>query len=158
MRSKKNRNLFRRLTTLLHKTENHKLKIAFCFLLSAFCFLTFISCDKEEMIMNSWNLQTVLMNNEPYNDSLQFNLVPRYTYYDFLFANTLNVRTFVIGEYASSADGFYKFVNKSTIEMRFSLLYKRYHITAKIKKLTRKELHLEYEKNGNVYYLKLYAN
>jgi len=109
------------------------------------------------MIINSWHLQTVLKNDEPYNDSLLFNLIPKYTYYSFYYANSLNVSTFVNGQYTSSATGFYQFTNNSTIKMTFTLLYQRYEITAKIKKLTRKELNLEYEEDGDIYFLKLFG-
>jgi hypothetical protein len=108
--------------------------------------------------MNRWRLQTVLMNNEPLDDSLQFNVIPKYTYYYFYIENSLNVSTYALGQPVSSADGFYRFTNRSTLEMRFSLLYKRYHITANIKKMTRKELNLEYEENGNTYLLMLFSN
>jgi hypothetical protein len=131
---------------------------AFCFLLSAFCLFAFTSCDKEEKLYNYWNLQSVLMNGEPLNDSLQFNLIPYFTYYTFSYASSLEVSTFALGKFMSSSDGFYYFDSKSTIKMRFTLLYTRYDITAKIKKLTRKELNLEYEDNGNTYFLKLYTN
>jgi lysine/ornithine N-monooxygenase len=110
------------------------------------------------MIIKPWNLQTVLMNGEPFSDSLQFHLTPKYTYYFFSYSNSLNVATIVHGGYTESSDGFYEFVDKSTIRMRFTLLYNRHHITAKIKKLTRTELHLEYEEGGGTYYLKLYSN
>jgi hypothetical protein len=121
-----------------------------------FFLLTFSSCDKEEMILKSWKLQTVLMNDEPLNDSLQFNLLTTYTYYTFFYANSLTVRTYALGQHTTSADGFYR-INKSTLEMRFSLLYNRYNISAKIKKLTRRELNLEYTDNGDTYFLKFYA-
>ena len=142
----KNRNILRGLKVYF-----------FCHLLSVFCFFAFISCDKQEMIINSWNLQTVLKNGQPLNDSLQFNLIPRYTHYNFYYANSLNVSTFASGQLTSSSNGFYEFTNSSTIRMRFTLLYQRYEITAKIKKLTRNELNLEYEDNGNTYFLKLFA-
>lgn len=129
---------------------------------SLFFFLLFsltsvTSCDREEMIINSWRLQTVLMNNEPLNDSSQFNVIPRYTYYSFFIENRLNVRTYALGQSTASSDGFYRFLNRSTIEMRFTILNEQYKIEATIKKLTRKELNLEYEDNGNTYFLQLFA-
>jgi hypothetical protein len=142
----KNRNLFRRLIILL-------LPIT-CLLV----LVTLTSCDKQEMIIKSWNLQSVLMNGEPLDDSLQFNVIPKYTYYSFSYANSLYVSTIAHNKRIESSDGFYKFASKSTIDMRFTLLYNRYDITANIKKLTRRELHLEYEDRGNNYYLKLYSN
>jgi len=121
-------------------------------------FLAFTGCDKEEMLINSWNLQTVLMNNEPLNDSTRFNIIPKYTYYSFYYANSLTVSTLVNGKYTSSSNGSYRFADRSTLTMHFTLLYRTYDVTAEIKKLTRKELHLEYEDNGNTYFLKLYAS
>jgi hypothetical protein len=119
---------------------------------------TFSSCDKEEMIVGSWNLQTVLKNNNPLSEPYPLNLIPKNTYYYFSFANNLIVRTKINGDWAEAPDGFYTFIKKSTIEMRFTLKYLRYNITAKIKKLTNNELHLEYESDGDIYYLKLYSN
>ena len=97
------------------------------------------------------------MNDEPYSDSTKFNLIPFYTYYTFFYANSLEVRTFVSGRTIESAGGVYLFEN-STIKMRFILEHQRYDIEAKIIKLTRKELNLEYEDKGNTYFLKLYTN
>jgi hypothetical protein len=108
--------------------------------------------------MKSWRLQTVLMNDEPLNDSLQFNVIPKYTYYQFFVENTLSVITYAQEEHIASSSGFYRFENRSTLEMRFSLLYKRYHMKATIKKLTSRELNLEYEDNGNTYFLILFSN
>ena len=133
----------------------NKIKITFAFL--PFCLFTFSSCDREEMIMKRWRLQTVLMNDEPLNDSLQFNVIPKYTYYNFFVEHSLVVSTYALGQYTASANGFYKFENRSTLEMRFALLYEQYDIKATIKKLTSRELNLEYENNGNTYFLILFA-
>ena len=111
------------------------------------------------MIMNRWNLQYVRMNGKPLPDSSQFHLLPRYTYYVFLLEHSLNVETLANGQYTESADGYYKFTSNSTIEMRFTILNQKTHIKeAKIKKLNRKELHLEYKDRGDTYFMKLYAN
>jgi len=158
MCSQKNRNILRRLINRKPQTANRRYSFAFCLLFSAFCLFAFASCDREEKLYNSWNLQTVLMNGEPLNDSLQLNVIPYYTYYTFFYANSLHVQTYSHEQFISSSDGFYQFVNSSTIKMRFTLLYKRYDIEAKIKKLTKKELNLEYEDNGNTYFLKLFTN
>jgi hypothetical protein len=96
------------------------------------------------------------MNEEPFNDSLQFNLTPEFTYYTFNYANSLTVKTYALDQYTLSSNGYYRLVNKSTLEMRFSLLYRHYNINAKIKKLTQRELNLEYEDNENTYFLTLY--
>jgi len=167
---KKNWNIFRRLINLKPQEENlnfilklpYKNKVirkmvlfllsAFCFLLSTFC----ISCDKEEMLYGTWNLQTVLMNDESLNDSLQFNVIPRYTYYKFFFANSLTVSTYALGKTTSSSDGKYIYKGNSYVKMNFTIFEKSYEITAKIKKITQKELHLEYDDHGNHYFLKLY--
>ena len=140
----KNRNILWRLTPFL--------LVPFSLL-----FFTFTSCDKPERIINSWRLQTVLKNDEPFNDSLQFNLIPKYTYYNFYYANSLTVSTFANGQSTSSANGFYEFTSNSTIKMTFTLLYQRYEISAKIKKLNRRELNLEYEEDGDTYFLTLFA-
>jgi hypothetical protein len=58
----------------------------------------------------------------------------------------------------TSSDGFYKIEGSSKLEMRFTILNKRCNIIAKIKKLTKKELNLEYEDKGNTYFLKLPEN
>ena len=141
----KNRNIFRRLTPLF--------LVPFSFLL-----FTSTSCDPEETIVGSWNLQAVLMNGEAYTDSTQFHLSTKYTYYNFFYMNSLDVRTYANGQPTASSNGFYKFTSKSTLEMRFTLLYQQNEIKAKIKKLTRRELNLEYEDDGNTYLLKLYTN
>ena len=122
---------------------------------TTFFLLTFSSCDKEERLYGSWNLQTVLMNGELLNDSLQYNLIPKYTYYTFHFENILHIENKALA--LSSPDGIYYFKNNSTVNMKYSLQYKRFDIDAKIKKLNKKELHLEYEDNGNNYLLKLYS-
>jgi len=69
----------------------------------------------------------------------------------------MTVSTYVLGLDISSPDGYYRFLNKSEIEMKFTLLYKRYEINASIKKLTKRELNLEYEDKGNTYFLQLFA-
>jgi hypothetical protein len=117
-----------------------------------------VSCDNEDILYGTWRLQNVSMNGEALDDSLQFNVIPKYTYYTFHYQNSLNVSTYVLGAPTSSADGYYIFLNNSTIKMKFTLLYQRYEIKAKIKKLNRKELHLEYDDKGNTYFLKLYPN
>ena len=150
---KKNWNIFRRLKT----NRNNVVSFVFCFLLSTFCISIFVSCDKEEKLYGSWLLQTTLLNGEPLNDSLQFN-VSKYTYYTFFYQNSLTVTTSISGFKVDSPDGYYYFKNNSTIQMKYTLLYNRYDITAKIKKLTNRELNLEYEDNGNTYFLKLYSN
>jgi hypothetical protein len=116
-------------------------------------------CDKEEIIKNRWNLQSVSMNGSPIDSSqMQYHLLPKYTDYVFFMENSLNVETYANGQFTASADGIYKFVNKSTLEMNFTILNKRSSITAKIKKLTKREMNLEYEESGNTYFLMLYAH
>jgi len=117
-----------------------------------------MSCDKQEMLYNSWNLQKVTMNGEPLNDSLQFNLIPYSTHYTFYYANSLTVRTFALGQITTSSNGYYQLGNNSTLDMHFTILNRTYDINAKIKKLTKRELNLEYEDNGDNYFLKLFAN
>ena len=122
-----------------------------------FLLITVSSCYKEEKLYGNWNLQTVLMNGEPLNDSLQFNVIPTYTYYNFSLLNILIVQTYALGEAITAPDGYYHFINNSTINMKYTLLYQKYDIDAKIKKLNGRELHLEYEDKGNIYFLKLYS-
>jgi hypothetical protein len=111
------------------------------------------------MIVGRWRLQTVLVNDEPYQDSTHFHLLVNITTFYFQYSNSLNVRTIANGKLTETADGFYKFEgNKSKIFMRFTLLWDYNEITAKIKKLTNRELHLEYEEKGDIYYLKLFSN
>ena len=156
MRRQKNRNILRRL-----KNKKFAPSCLRVFLLSAFCFLLsacFVCCDKQEMLYNSWQLQSVKMNGKPYSDSLQYNLTPNYTYYTFFYDNALIVRTYAMQQITTSSDGFYKLESNSKLEMSFTILNKRYSINAKIKKLTKKELNLEYEDKGNTYFLKLYTN
>jgi len=108
--------------------------------------------------MNRWNLQSVKVNGSPIDSvQMQYHLLPKYTYYYFFLETSLNVETIVNGQY-TSANGMYKFVNKSTLYMHFMLHDKKSEITAKIKKLTRRELNLQYDENGNTYFLKLYSN
>jgi len=139
---------------------NMRSKILFPFSLLLFFLFTLTSCDNEEKLYNRWNLQFVSKNGEPFTDSTQLSkqphLVPHSTYYLFHFVGILEV-------YASgitSTDGFYEFKDNSTIKMRFTLVEhgRRFEIEAKIKKLTRKELNLEYEEKGDTYFLKLYTN
>ena len=169
MCSQKNRNLLRRLKSfkslkslLLREPLGNKgfYSVIFSFLLSAFCLLAFSSCDKEEMLMNKqWQLQSVSVNGEPLNDSLRYNIIPFHTYYNFFYANVLEVSAFIfeLGEWRVSSDGFYLF-NNSMIKMSFSILHEEYEMTATIKKLTGRELRLEYVDNGNTYLLKLYSS
>jgi len=169
MRSQKNRNLFRRLINHTPHTanripllrlpfKNKYLTYIFCFLLSTFCFLL-ISCDKQDMIMNRWTLQSVNINGQPI-DSLQmkYHLLPKYTDYVFFMESSLVVYTRINGQATASADGFYKFIDKSNIEMNFTLLNRKSIIKAKIQKLTKREMNLEYKDNGDTYFLKLYGN
>ena len=148
MCSKKNWNLLRGL------------KHASCFLLFALGFLSFMSCDKQEMLQNRWNLESVSVNGSPIDSAhMKFHLLPKYTYYIFFLENSLNIATLANGQYTESADGYYKFADRSTLEMRFKILGQpKQDIKAKIKKLTNKELNLEYTDNGDTYFLKLYTN
>jgi len=97
------------------------------------------------------------MNGEVYTDSTQFHLLTKHTYYNIFYHNSLDVKTIANGQWTASSNGYYRFIDKSTIEMRFTLLYQQQEITAKIKKLTRRELNLEYEEDGDTYLLKLYT-
>jgi hypothetical protein len=97
------------------------------------------------------------MNGDTLNDTSQFNVIPQYTFYTFFYQNTFSVRTYLFGQTATSSDGYYFLRNNSTIEMKYTILYQRYEIEANIKKLNRRELFLEYEDNGNTYFLKFYA-
>jgi len=169
MRSQKNWNLFRRLTyyflfLLRESFENKGLRFYFLKLCSSafllFCFSAFlIGCDKEEMLQNRWNLQQVSENGGALKDSTIYHLLPRKTYYTFFVAQSLTVQTInpATNIQIESADGYYK-LSKSKIEMRFRLLNQVTDINAKIKKLTKKELQLEYSDKGNTYLLKLYTN
>jgi hypothetical protein len=109
------------------------------------------------LIGGNWNLQTVLMNGDTLNDPLQFNVIPKYTYYSFFYGNSLNVRTYAMNQITESANGEYRLKKNSKLYMRFNLHFKSYEINAKIKKLNRTELYIEYEDNGNKYYLKLFS-
>jgi len=116
-----------------------------------------VGCDKEDKLYGTWHLQVVKMNGAPLNDSLQFNVIPFNTYYTFFYANVLNIKTYSLGKTIESPTGKYYLKKNSTLDMQYSLLYETYNITAKIKKLNRNELILEYEDKGNNYYLKLYS-
>ena len=109
--------------------------------------------------MNRWTLQSVTINSTPIDSTqIQYHLLTKYTDYVFFMENSLCIDTYVNGQFTSSADGAYKFVNKSTLEMKFTILNKRKEITAKIKKLTKREMNLQYEEGKDTYFLKLYAN
>ena len=158
MDRKKNWNFFRKLNV---KNKCSFLYFSLLIVCASLFICNFSSCNHEELIVNTWNLQTVLMNGEPLNDSLQFNVIPKYTYYIFFYANVLTVKTVALGKVTTSSNGHYEFVNntkKSEIKMDFTILYEKYKIIAKIVKLTKRELNLEYEFRGNTYLLKLYAN
>ncbi|MCL1851193.1 MAG: hypothetical protein FWF70_07335 [Bacteroidetes bacterium] len=117
----------------------------------------FARCNgKEEKIYGRWRLQTVFMNGDTLNDSLQFNVIPKITIYNFFLGNSLTIKTYIMGISTTSSDGYYSFKNNSTINMKYTILYQSFDITAKIKKLTQKELNLEYEDKGNKYFLILY--
>jgi len=158
MRRQKNRNILRRLEDKKFVPSCLRAFSFSPFLLFSLLLFSLSSCDKQEMLYNTWQLQSVKVNGQPYTDSVQYNLIPNYTYYYFFYENSLMVRTYAMGQITTSADGFYKLDSKSKLEMRFTILNKRYNINAKIKKLTKKELNLEYEDKGNTYFLKLYTN
>ena len=152
----KNRNILRRL---IQKNCFRPFALyLFCFLLSAFCLFSLTSCDPEEMLYNSWQLQSVKMNGKSVSDSLPYNLTPTRTYYTFFYQNSLTVLTYAMQQITTSSDGYYELVGNSRLKMSFTILNKRFEINAKIKKLTKKELNLEYEDKGNTYFLKLYTN
>ena len=176
---KKNRNLLRRLKNQISATKgaflNKGLRNVFLllrepllnkglrnyillFCASALLLFCFSSCDKEEMLKSRWNLQTVKKNGSSYNDTTIFHLIPRYTYYSFYYENSLNIEAYGIGKPTESSNGYYKLEKKSKLYMRFSIQNQHNEFTAKIKKLTKKELHLEYSDKGNTYFLKLYTN
>jgi hypothetical protein len=148
----KNWNIFRRL---------NKTPWLLACLFAGLLFLAniFSGCgDKEERLYGRWRLQTTFMNGDTLKDSLQYNIIPERTVYDFFYENILTVSTFINGVPISSADGFYTFKDNSTINMRYTIRYQLYDITAKIKKLTRRELNLEYTDKGNKYLLIFYTN
>ena len=156
MCSKKNWNILRRLS---RKTNSIPFS-AFCVLLSAFSFLSFVSCDNEEKIYGTWHLQSALMNGKPISDSLQLNVIPKYTYYIFFISSdVMEVISYdSSGEQTISPIGTYHFIDNKTLEMNYRLVSTQYEITAKIKKLTWQELNLEYEDQGNTYFLKLFSS
>jgi len=158
MRRQKSRNILRRLIKRNFAPSSLRPFSFSPFLLFTLLLFTLSSCDKEEMLYNTWNLQSVTLNGQALNDSSQFNVIPKYTYYTFFYGNSLTVQTFAEGQITTSSDGFYKLSGNSTLEMSFTILYKKYIINAKIKKLTKKELNFEYEDKGNTYFLKLYTN
>jgi hypothetical protein len=123
------------------------------------CLFILTGCpgSREDILYGDWRLQTVLMNGKPLEDSLQYNVAPN-TRYTFFYFNSLTITAFVSGQPTTSFDGYYFFKDRSTLEMKYTLWYERYDITAKIKKLTKRELNLEYEDNGNTYFLTLYSN
>jgi len=123
---------------------------------TVFSLFTFSSCDKEERLYGRWRLQDVYMNGDTLNDSLQYNVIKN-SIYTFFYANSFTVTTFVNGIVTTSSDGFYHFINNSTINMRYTITYQPYDITATIKKLNQKELKLEYDDKGNHYLLILYT-
>jgi len=109
--------------------------------------------------MNRWNLQSVTVNGEPIDSlTMQYHLFPKYTDYVFFYEGSLSVETFANGQFTSSADGYYEFANRSTLKMKFTILNKKNEISAKIKKMTKREMNLQYENDGNTYFLKLYTN
>jgi len=111
------------------------------------------------MIVNKrWHLNSVLMNGEPYNDSTQFNIIPKYTYYYFSYLNVLEVSTLVDEQPVISANGKYFFKDRSTLELEFTLKYQKYKIdSVNIVKLNNKEMNLEYDFKGNTYFLKFFS-
>jgi len=160
---KKNRNLLRRLKNQISATKGAFLNkglrnyiLLFC--ASALLFFCFSSCDKEDMLRNRWNLQSVKINGSAYTDSTIYHLLPRYTNYVFSHEHSLNVEAFANGQFTDSSNGYYKLEKKSKLFMRFTIHDQSNSFTAKIKKLTKKELQLEYSANGNTYFLKLYTN
>jgi len=173
MRSQKNRNILRGLTQnftsqtphdtpllrvfFKNKGLRYYLSVFLFFCFSVLLLFCFTSCDKDEMIMNRWNLQSVTMNGKPLLDSSRYHLLPRYTDYVFLVEHSLTVDTYIRGNPTSSADGYYKLSKNSTLEMRFRIYEQVNHINAKIKKMNKKELHLEYSDKGDTFFLKLYT-
>ena len=129
--------------------------------LFAFCFLllsTFLSCDKTEIVRSVWNLQGVSINDKEVTDSDEYHLKLFVTNYYIHYANSLDVRTVVDGQQWGTPNGFYIYNYKNkTLQMRFTLVDQHSEIMAKIKKLTRNEMRLEYEKDGNIYLLKLFS-
>jgi hypothetical protein len=136
-----------------------RLKIIYIILLIS-CFSgLFISgsCDKEELLYGRWYLQSSLVNGEPLTDSTQYNILPKYTYYTFFYEQTLTITTYALRIVQNSTEGFYSIKN-STLTMKYTLPPKRYEITAKIKMLTKRELKIEYDYNGNTYLLDFFSN
>ena len=154
----KNRNILRRLKNKKFVPSCLRAFMLSPFLLFSLLLFSLSSCDKEEKLYNSWQLQSVKINGESRTDSLQYNLILNYTYYTFFYQNSLTVLTYAMGQITTSSDGYYELAGNSRVKMHFTILNKRYDIDAKIKKLTRKELNLEYEDKGNTYFLKLYTN
>jgi len=156
---KKNWNLIRRLTHRSPQTAHCKPLTAFCLLLFACCLS---SCDKEDLLYGRWNLQGVSINGKTVENPEEYYLRLLYTNYIFGLSNTLTISTVAnIDEnpqILTSPDGLYLYnYKKSTLDLKFTLLYTRTSIEAKVKKLNNKEMKLEYTKDGNLYLLQLYA-
>ena len=129
----------------------------YLFVLLPFFLFTFSSCDKEERLYGRWRLQEAYMNGDTLNDSTQYNVISKKTTYTFFYYNILTVSTDALETSISSTDGHYSFINKSTINLRYSIMYNVYNIDAKINKLSRNELNLEYDDKGNHYLLIFYT-
>jgi len=174
MCSKKNWNILRRLTKHIilipHHFISRRLKPATNIIISsshhliissAFYFLllfTFTSCDKSEILRGNWNLQSVFINDKEVTDSDEYHLILYYTYYYFFIQNSFNIKTVIDGQQWEAPNGFYIYnYRNKTIQMKFTLMDQRSEINAKIKKLTKNEMQLEYEKDGNIYLLTLFA-
>jgi len=117
-----------------------------------------MSCDKSDILLGVWNLQGVSINDKEVIDSDEYHLKLFVTNYYIYYYNSLNIRTVVDGQTWETPNGFYNYnhINK-TLQMKFTLMDQRSEINAKIKKLSKNEMRLEYEKDGNIYLLKLFS-
>jgi len=97
------------------------------------------------------------MNGEPLNDTSQYNVIPKYTTYTFFLQHSFAIRTYALGQTLTSTEGSYRLKGKN-INIKYTILYKRYNIEATITKLSRRELNLEYVDKENTYFLKLYTS
>ena len=118
-----------------------------------------MSCDKSEVLRGTWNLQSVFINDKEVTDSDEYHLILYYTYYIYFYdEKTLDIKTVVDGQQWGAPNGFYSYnYRNKTLQMNFTLMDQRSEINAKIKKLSRNEMRLEYEKDGNIYLLTLFS-
>lgn len=114
--------------------------------------------SSEYRIVNMWQVSKSYVNGDTISETEYLAFAPR-TYYYIYADHVLTVLAYYNGELRESSFATYILNPKNkTLEVNFSLVNKRYHLVADVRKLSRSELIIEFDdENGDHRRLEMFA-